>query len=210
GLREQALVDALLGARRLLLENVGRIAHQCEHAAIADLGQDIGIGRRAEDRRLVDLPVAGVEDIAERRLDQQPVPFGDRMRERDEADLEGAELDGPATLDNVELDLPGEPFLLKLAGDQARGERRRVERDLQLLGEIGQRADIVLVPVGTDYPREVLLLVLDELEVWQYQVDAGISGVGEGQAEVDHDPLAAATVEIDVHADLARAAERAE
>ena len=38
----------------------------------------------------------------------------------------------------------------------------------------------------------------------------GMIRSGEGQSQVDHDPLAAAAVEIDVHADLARAAERDE
>ena len=69
---------------------------------------------------------------------------------------------------------------------------------------------MVLVAVSQDDPGKPLLLVLDELEVGQDELDPGIVGIGEGQAEVDHDPLAAAAVEIDVHADLARAAERAE
>ena len=163
-LREQPLVDALFRARRPVLEDVGRIAHQREHAGIADRGQRLGARRFAQHRRLVDLPVAGVEDIAEGRLDQQPIAFGDRVRQRDEADLERPELDASAALDDVELDLAGQPFLLELAGDQAGGERRRKQRALQLLGEIGQRADMVLVAVGQDDPGQPLLLVLDELE----------------------------------------------
>ena len=132
------------------------------------------------------------------------------MRQRDEADPERPQLDAPAALDDVELHLSGEPLFLELAGDQAGGERRREQRRLQLLGEIGQRADMILVAVSQDDAGEPLLLILDELEVGQDQVDAGIVGIGEGQAEVDHDPLAAAAVEIDVHANLARAAERDE
>src|SRR4051812_9628653 len=69
---------------------------------------------------------------------------------------------------------------------------------------------MVLVTMGQDDPREPFLLFLDELEIGQDQVDPRIARVGEGQAEVDHDPLPAAAVEIDVHADLARSAERAE
>ena len=113
-------VNALLGARRPLLEDVGRIAHQREHACVADLRQRLGARRLADHRRFVDLPVAGVEDVAERRLDQQAIALRDRVRQRDEADLERAELDAPAALDDVELDLAGQPLLLELAGDQAR------------------------------------------------------------------------------------------
>jgi hypothetical protein len=69
---------------------------------------------------------------------------------------------------------------------------------------------MVFVAVGEDDPRESLLLVLDELELGQDEVDSGILGIGEGQAEIDHQPLAAAAVQVDVHADFARPAERAE
>src|SRR6476620_1604484 len=69
---------------------------------------------------------------------------------------------------------------------------------------------MILVPVSKDYSREPVLLALDELEVGEDELDPGIGRVGEGQPQVDHDPLAAAAVEIDVHADLARAAERDE
>ena len=56
----------------------------------------------------------------------------------------------------------------------------------------------------------VKLNVIDRggtVEVGQNQLDARIIRAGEGQAEIDDDPLAAAAVEIDVHANLARAAE---
>src|SRR6185295_8551800 len=112
-------------------------------------------------------------------------------------------------LDDVELDLTGQPLLLELAGNQAGGEGRRVERTLELVGEIGKRADMVFVPVGEDDPGQPLLLFLDEFEVGKDEVDSGIRRVGKGQAEVNHDPLPTAAVEIDVHADLSRTAKGA-
>ena len=69
---------------------------------------------------------------------------------------------------------------------------------------------MVLMPVGQDDPGKAVPLLLDELEIGKDEVDARIIGIGEGQAEVDHQPLALRAVEIDVHADLARPAERAE
>ena len=61
----------------------------------------------------------------------------------------------PVALDDVELDLAGQPLFLELAGDQAGGERRRVERHLQVGGEIGDRADMVLMAVGQDDADQV-------------------------------------------------------
>src|SRR5205085_3488080 len=81
------------------------------------------------------------------------------------------------------------------------------ERTLELLGEVQKRSDMVLVAMGEDNPGEALLLVLDELEVGKDELDPGVIGPGEVEPQIDHDPLAAAAIEIDVHADLARAAE---
>ena len=102
----------------------------------------------------------------------RPLPSGIECDSATKLTLNGPELDAPAALDDVELDLAGQPLLLELAGDQPGGERRRVERRLQLLGEIGQRADMILVAVGQDDPEQPLLLVLDELEIGQDEVDA--------------------------------------
>ena len=148
-------MDAGLAARGRVLEDIGRIADQREHALVADRGQRLGRARVAEHRRVVDLPVAGVEDVAERRFDQQAVALGDRVGERDIGDAERVELDRAAALDDPQADLAGQPFLLQLAGDQPGGERRRVERHLEVGGEIGQRADMVLMAVGQDDADQV-------------------------------------------------------
>jgi hypothetical protein len=65
---------------------------------------------------------------------------------------------------------------------------------------------MVLMPVRQDDAEQVLAALLDEFQIGQDQLDAGIGRIGEGHAEIDHQPFAAAAVEIDVHADLARAA----
>ena len=192
------------------LNTLVEIADQSEHARIADRAQ-LRLGRGvAELRRVVELPVAGVEDAAVGRVDQQRIALGDRMGERDVAEAERAEPEIAAELDRVQRDLPEQPLLLELARDQPGGERRRVERHAEIGGEIGDRADMVLMAVGEDDAEQVGAILLDEGEVGQDQLDPRIIGIGEGQAEIDHHPFALAAVEIDVHADLARAAEREE
>ena len=206
----EALAHRRFGAGRQLLEDVGRIADQSEHALVADRAQ-LRLGARiAELGGVVQLPVAGVEDAAVGRVDQQRIALGDRMGERDVAEAERAEPELAADLDDVDLDLLGQPLLLELAGDQAGGEGRRVERNAEIGGEIGDGADMVLMAVGQDDAEQIVAILLDEGQVGEDQLDPGIGRVGEGHAEIDHDPLAVAAVEIDVHADLARAAEREE
>ena len=87
-----------------------------------------------------------------------PLPSGIECDSATKRTLNGPSSMAAAAFDDVELDLAGQPLLLELPGDQSGGERRRVERRLQLLGEVGQGADMVLVAVGQDDPGEPLLL----------------------------------------------------
>ena len=171
-LGEQPGVDAFLGARRLVLEDIGRIAHEREHAASPIAVSTSVLGAS---------PITGVSSIFQSPVWKMlpngvsistPLPSGIECDSATKLTRNGPELDASAALDDVELDLAGQPLLLELAGDQPGGERRREQRRLQLLGEIGQRADMVLVAVGQDDPGEPLLLVLDELEIGQDEVDA--------------------------------------
>jgi len=50
----------------------------------------------------------------------------------------------------------------------------------------------------------------DEARVRHDHVDAAAAAFAEGHAEIDHQPLAAVAVEIEIHPDLARTAERQE
>jgi ActR/RegA family two-component response regulator len=69
---------------------------------------------------------------------------------------------------------------------------------------------MVFMPVGEDDAEQVLLAILYEFEIGHDDVDARIIMGTEGHAKVEHDPFAVAAIEIGVHADLARPAERDE
>ena len=210
-LLHQRAVHRALAARGVGVEDVGGIAHQREHALVADGAQFLLGGRLADDRLLVELPVAGVEDAPARRVDQQCVTFRDGVRERQIGHGERPQFDLPVILgDDVELDLAEQPRLLELPRHEVCGEGRGIERHAKIAREIGNRADMVLVRVGEHDADEVLHPFLDELEIGEDEVDPRILAPREGHAEIDHQPLALAAVEIDVHADLARAAQRQE
>ena len=64
--------------------------------------------------------------------------------------------------------------------------------------------------MGQDQAGELLPARLDEGRIGHQHVEAADPVVGEGDAEVDHQPCAGVAVEIKVHADLAGPAERQE
>ena len=95
------------------------------------------------------------------------------------------------------------------------GERRGIDRDAaELRPEIDHRAEMILMRVGEQQAVDVVALVLEEADVGQDDVDAGLGVAAEGDAHVDDQPLARAAaaiaVEIQIHADLAHAAQRQE
>ena len=61
----ERLRDIGLGRRAALAHRVGGIADQREAALVAERAQLGFVGRRADDRRRIDLPVAGVQHGAE-------------------------------------------------------------------------------------------------------------------------------------------------
>src|SRR3546814_18260816 len=69
---------------------------------------------------------------------------------------------------------------------------------------------MVFMAVGEDDAEQVRLALLDEGDVGQDELDPGIGGIGEGEAEIDHHPFALGALDIDDHAALAPAATRAE
>ncbi len=132
------------------------------------------------------------------------------MRNRHETQAERPELERLASGDHVQRDACGIALLLQLAADEPGGERRGIQRHTQILGQIGQRADMILMSMGEHDAEQIVDPVLDEAQVRQDDIDPRIGRIGKGDAAIDHDPFALAAIEIDVHANLARATKRKE
>ena len=66
---------------------------------------------------------------------------------------------------------------------------------------------MVLVGVGQHQAGQPIAPGLDEGRVGHQDIDARLAFIGEGDAEVDHEPTAVVAVEVEVHVDLAGAAQ---
>ena len=69
---------------------------------------------------------------------------------------------------------------------------------------------MIFVRMGQHDADQVLRALLDEGRIGHDHLDTRHAVVAEGDAKVEHQPLAGVTVEIEVHADLARATQREE
>ena len=162
----------------------------------------------------VDLPVAGMDDEAGRRADRERRALRDRMGDGNEFDVERADLEPRARLDDPDRNLRRARLAEPARFGEAGGEGRRIDLDAEARPQLGQRADMVLVRMGDDDADEILLHLLDEADVGHDEIDARQVVAGEGDAEVDHQPLArlrrAIAVERAIHSDFAQAPERRE
>ena len=102
----------------------------------------------------------------------------------------------------------GEVELLQLVADQADGQFGAVDRQVQLLQQIGDAADVVLVAVGDEQAPDLVLILQHKGEVGDDHVDAVHLAVGKDQAAVDDDHIAAALIDGHVLAHFAKAAQR--
>ena len=112
-----------------LAKHVGRIADQRQDALVAEGAKTRFVGRPADQRRRIDLPVAGVDDQPGRGADRQGAAFGDRMGDGDEFHVERTHRHMRA----LRHDLDGNLWRARLAQaarlQQAGGEARRKDPD---------------------------------------------------------------------------------
>ena len=207
------LCDLGLGRRAPFPHRVGGIADQRQHAGIAELAQAPLVGRLADDRRRIDLPVAGMQHGACGSVDRQRMGFRNRMRDRNELDVERPEIDAAAGGHHRDRNFRRVALGGAFGREQSGAELGRVDRAFQPRPEVDDGAEMVLMGVGQHQADQVLALFFEKADIGHDQVDARqMFLVAEGHAEIDREPRAlmavAEPVDRQVHADLADAAER--
>ena len=205
--RAKRFSDEPLGAGHPRPLGVRRVAEHQVDAEVPELRQPADVGLEAVDGRVVELPVARVDDPAGRRLENDRDAVRNRVRHADEVQRERADLDLLPGLGLLQLRRRSQAMLVELRLDQA---ERQLRRDhlvaVHLAEQVWQPTDVVFVPVRED--DGVDAAVAQVADVRQNEVDAKMLVPGEREARVDDDDLVAVLVDRHVLADLAEAAQR--
>ncbi len=193
-------------ASALRVRGVGQ--HQVD-ALLREPGDRRVVGEHPVDRRLVELEVAGVQDVALRRAHEDAHRVRDGVIHGEEVERERPQRRVATRLDLAQLDVL-DPRLVELALDEAEGETAAEDRDspVEVAQQVGQRADVVLVAVRDHDPAHLVHVLEDVGVVGQDQVDPGMVFVGEHEAGVDDDEVLAVLDDRHVLADLVKPAER--
>ncbi len=203
----EGLADEALRPRHAGALGVRGVAEQEIDSFVAERGEAADIGLESVDRRVVELPVARVDDAARRRLDHDRDAVRNRVGDADEVDPERADLDHTAGLDLPQRGRVREPVLVELRLDQA--ERQLRPEHLvagNLAQEVREPADVILVCVGQH--DRLHAAPLQVRHVRQDEVDAEVLVAREREARVHDDEVVAVLVHGHVLADLAEATQR--
>ena len=188
---------------------VRRVAHQQVDAAVPELGELADVGAQAVDRRVVELPVAGVEDPAggglDRDADARRAPSAPCARTRGGTGRgRSASPSGSISRSSVERWRPCSSSFEPIMPSVSRVAQTSF--DPHLAQQVRQRADVILVGVREHDGQH--LAALEVAEVGQHEVDAEVLVTREREARVDDEDLAGDLEDRHVLPDLAEAAER--
>ena len=129
------------------------------------------------------------------------------MVDRDELAVERPE-PLPASLGDLD-GLRGDAVFLELGLDEREGQLGADQRDVAALAkQVGNTADVVLVPVGQHDRLDLVEAIPDPGEVGQDHVDAGLVLLGEQHAAVDDEQPPGVLEDRHVAPDLTEPAER--
>jgi hypothetical protein len=204
---DQGFAHVGLGSGLAGPQRIGRIADQGVDTLLAQPGQRREVRGLADQRVRVELPVAGMQHGAGRGPDHQRVRLRDRMGQRDQLDVERPDVEPAAERLLDDLDRMEQAGLRELQAQDRGGERRRVDRAAEPRPQMADRADMVLMRVGDDEAGQVGLALGGEARIGHDDLDPRHGLVRKRDAQIDHQPFAGIAVEVEVHADLAGAAQ---
>ena len=182
---------------------VGGVGEEEVDALLPQPRERAEVGQPSVQRQLVHLEVAGMQQSAGRRANHDGERVGDRVVDRDELEVEDAELLPRALLDRQRV--RRDAVLLELGLEQGEGQLRADERDVGLaLEQERHRTDVVLVAVGEDDRLDLVEPAVEVLEVGEDQVDPGVVVLREEHAAVDDQQAALGLEDGHVATDLPR------
>ena len=126
----------------------------------------------------------------------------------DELDLKAAELELITRLFREDLRVIEQVVLFELELNDRRRQRGRVDRHIELLEHVRDRADMVLMPVRDDHAADAVFVCLQVADVRDDHVDAIEVLIRKAHAAVDKEHVLAILIDGEVLADLTEPAER--
>src|SRR5579863_10756714 len=156
-----------------------------------------------------------MQDGADLRVNRQSMRFRNRMRHRNELDLERPEIDAAAGRHHGDRYLRWIAFGGAFGLEQRGAELGRIDRAFQPRPKVDNGAEMIFMGMRQNETDQILPLLLKKADIGHDGIyPRQMLLVAEGNAEIDHEPGAlmpfAKTIDRQVHADFADTAKRCE
>ena len=197
--------ERALARRRAGHFDVRAVGEQGQHSAVAPRRQRLEIRAVGGSGLRVQLEVAAREHDAGRRLDREREAVEHAVRDADRVHAEGADLHGLAGPERPQIRL--DPALHEPTPREAEREPAAVDGHRRRLERVGERADVVLVPVREQDAAHPAAALGEVLEVGNDRVDPRHLRGGEEHPRVDQEQMVLPLQDQGVQSELAQAAE---
>ena len=175
-----------LGGRKAEPLRIGGVTHQRQHALSAKLRKTLQINDIPEYRRIIHLKISGMHYHAGRGIDRQRRRVHDTVIRPDKLDPELSEIDRLPKLDYLTSCLIRQIMLSQLVLNDSHRQPGGIDRNIHLFQNIGQRPDMVLMPVGNHKSFHLLGMIPQIRDIRDHQIDPQHFILRERQAAVYH------------------------
>ena len=200
--------DFRLTPRMAFNQSIGGIANHGEHAFFAKPGEGAFIRGRADQRFWVKLPIARVQHKAIRGTQHQRLGFRDGMRHGDETAIKGAKLHAPARGQFQQAHFMDHAGFTKLAAQHGKHKGSAIDGAAQLPPQMHHRADMVFMRMGDDEAKQSAAVFGKPGRIRHHDIGFRLIRPGKAKPAIHRQQGAIATIDIKVHSDLTRPAQR--
>ena len=157
---------------------------------------------------MVDLEVAGVNDESERGPYGDPHGVGNGVTHAEELDAQLADGERFVGFDDIQTRVGESSVFPQFHRDKSVRQPGRVDGYIDPVEDVGQRADVVFVPVGYQNRLDLVAVLNKVRDIGDDEIDSGHVLLGKQDARVDDHGLIAVLNDHHILADLAEAAQR--
>ena len=187
---------------------VGRLAHQHKYTTLTKLAQANNIHHFAINGGGVEFKVTRVQNCSKRSVQSNGTGIGNGVVDVDEFRGNATKLNGVTCIDYTQIRLPREGMLFQLVSNDSKRERCAVNGNVDAAKQIGNSADVILVPVCQKDGTQTVLVCFEVGNILNNEVNARHIVFGKAETAVNHNHIVVVFNHGHVFANLSETAQR--
>ena len=139
---------------------IRRIAHQCQYTLFTDLGKTLQIDGISEYRCVIHLEISGMHNNSCRGINGQCCSIHDTVIRLNKFNTELSENNRLSELHNLTFRCSQKLMLFELVFNDSHCQLRRINRNINILQDIGKCPDMILMSVSNHKALHLINVIL--------------------------------------------------